>query len=308
MRLLLALVLMLSLMLTAEAKTPEEIAAERNGYAALKTFFEAPKSKADCLSQTQVIFHCPYAHAEFKIRGLEHPKQNSEFDIGSLDLNIAAGGEMMDFDLPFYIVQDKTDLSIYFYWDDKWKKMVFHDVPLDDLDKQDAASKLALVDRAVMLSDSMGQQVVQVYLSGEKLADMFNKTVEDNKPKDESESKRAEAVNTCLRNALIKTGTVGMTFNIDKTTQQALMVELDLSPVLGNILRELATEEDAVNMGMSSVLNDMAPLIQLHMYLLNDYSGDFDAKEFVLPKKVRKAEDVTKDMLSAAKTESTKTR
>ncbi|MBR1580054.1 MAG: hypothetical protein IJ668_06110 [Selenomonadaceae bacterium] len=308
MRFLLALVLMLSLMLTAEAKTPEEVAAERNGYDALKAFLEAPKSKADCTSTTQLIFHCPYAHAEFKVRGLERPKQKSEFDIGSLDLDIAAGGELINFDLPFYIVQDGTNLNVYFYWEDKWKKLSFNDVPLDELDNHDAASKLALVDHAVLLSDSMGQQVIQVFFDGAKVANLLSNAVDKNQNQMKGdEAKKADAFGKCLSDALIKTGTIEMTFNIDKATRQALMIDFNMSPVLGNVLREVAMQDDVMKMGLSDILNDMASMTQLQLYEVNDYSGEYDAKEFVLPKKVRKAEDVTKDMMAMAKTESTKT-
>ena len=307
MRFLLAMMLMLSMMLTAEAKTPEEFAAERNGYAALKSFFEAPKSKADCVSQTQVILHSPYIHGEFRSRGLERPKQKLEVDKGSINVNVTAAGDALNFDLPFYLVMNANALSIYFNWEDSWKKLVFNDVNFSTLDDGANAARMVLVERAVLLDDTSGQQIVRASFGCQRIADVIGAVTPEVQP-DADKGKKSDVLAKCLNDALIQTETIDAVFTINKETAQPLMIELDLSNFVMNALNALATQEDVVKSGASKILSGLASTTRLQLFMFYDYSGNFNEKEFELPKKVRKAEDITNDLLSMVKTESTKTR
>ena len=312
MRFLLATVLMLSMMLTAEAKTPEEFAAERNGYAALKSMLEAPRSRADCVSTMELVMHCPFAHSELKIRGLERPSQKSEINIGSFDVNLALGIETVNFNVPFYLVEEADDVSFYFNLDNKWKKIAVKNTAINSADELDGTFMLDLLDRAELLSDVGGQQIVRASFDCKKIAALLDNFKADEKVLpdkiSEQDKEKALAIAKSMNEALIKTGTLDAIFNIDAETKRPLMVEFDATPAFRNVLGALGAVEESKTMGLSPILNVLASTVQVKMYAVNDFSGKFDAKEFVLPKKVLKAEDITKDFLPKTKTESTKTR
>ena len=306
LRFLWALVLMMSIMLTASAQTPATSTAERNGYAALKNFLEAPASKADCISQIQVILHNPYIHGEFKSRGLERPNQQSEIDKGSLSVNLAAMGNLVTFDLPFYIVEDADNFSLYFNFNDAWKKISIDGINVNDLAENNPSAVLGMVDRAVLIDDDKNQQVIRIAFDCKKLAEFVaeQKTQVDPESK---EGKESAAATKCLTDALIKTGTIESTLSINKMTNQPLLFEVDLSKAVSNLMLELSTQEEVQKQGAAELLKELAASTKLQMFAACDYSGAFDEKEFELPKKVRKAEDITKDLFALAKIGSTKT-
>lgn len=303
-RFLLALMLMLSIALTASAAS----LAEQAGYDAFKRLVEKSNEKVDCISKFQLIFHNPYAHGELSARDLELPNEKFDFTQGALDLNVALGGKMINFEAPFYVVEDGKKLEIYFSWLDGWKKLAFDDLPLDEVDKHSVDEKMALVTGAVLLNDVESQQIVRVAFDAEKLADLFKSEEKEPPTEDAKKDKRSERIGQLMREAFLKTGTVNATFSIDKATSLPLMVEMDLTDSLTNVLQAVASDEEAVKNGASELLSSLASTSSLKLYAIFDYSGPFDRKKYQLPKDVKKAKDITQDLLAMAKTESTKTR
>lgn len=309
MRFLLALMLSMMLMLTASAQTPAQSAAEKNGYAAFKSYLEAPEIKADCLSKVQLILHNPYVHGELQMRGLDRPDLQSEIDIGSISINAINGGNLINFDFPFYFVTDADSVMAYFEWNNAWKKIALEGVDIQSaVAKRDPAEILAFVKSAVLVNDTDGQQIIRAAFDCQKLAEAIKEVkpaVEDKKPKDV----HSEAFQKSLNEALLQTGTIDGTFTINKMTNQPVMVEFDLSNLIGNIMKAMTTQEGASTYhkeGME-ILSALAPATRLQLIMLYDYSGQFDAKEFELPKKVRKAEDLTPMLKAMAKIGSIKT-
>lgn len=300
---LLALMLMLSTALTASAAT----FAEQAGWDAFKRLVEKTSVDVNCLSKFQLIFHNPYAHGELSARDLELPNEKFDFTQGSLDLNVALGGKMIGFEVPFYVVEDGKKLEIYFSWLDGWKKLAFDDIPLDETDKYSVDEKMALVNGAVLLNDFEGQQIVRVAFDAEKLADLFKNEAKETPTEDVKKDERSERIGQLMREAFLKTGTVNATFSIDKATSLPLMVEMDLTDSLTNVLQAVASDEEAIKSGASELLSGLASTSSLKLYMICDYSGAFDRKKFQLPKNVKKAEDITKDILALTKIGSTKT-
>lgn len=302
-RFLLALMLMLSTALTASAAT----FAEQAGYEAFKRLVEKSSVDVDCLSKFQLIFHSPYAHGELSARGLELPGEKFDFNQGSIDVDVAAGGNVISFGVPFYAVEDGNKLELYAQWDNKWKKLSFDDISLNEADKHSAEDKMYLVNSATLLNDSDAQQIVSVAFDAVKIADLLESEKEKAEPEDAQKKEQSEQVNRLIREAFIKTGTINANFSIDKKTDLPLMIELDMSGLVMNLLNGIANNEEAAKIGASDLLNVLASTSSMKIYMVFDYSGKFDRKEFQLPKQVRKAEDITKDMLALAKIGSTKT-
>ena len=304
MRFLLALMLTLSMALTASAAT----LAEQSGYDAFKRLVEKSTLDVNCLSKFQLIFHNPYAHGELSARDLELPNEKFDFTQGALDLNVALGGKMISFDAPFYVVKDGKKLAIYFSWLDGWKKLAFDDLPLDETNRHSVDEKMALVNSAVMLNDGDGQQIVRVAFDTAKIAEIVDNDRDKNPTADVKKDERSERIGQLMRDAFLKTGTLNATFSIDKTTSRPLMLEMDLTEPLTNVLQAIAGDEEAIKNGASELLSGPASTSSLKLYAIFDYSGPFDRKKFQLPKDVKKAEDITNDLLAPAKTESKETR
>ena len=302
---LLALMLMLSTTLTASA----ESVAERAGYEAFKRLVEMNSVDVDCVSKFQLIFHSPYAHSELRARGLEIPAEKFDFNNGSFEVDIAAAGKMISFDAPFYVVEDGKNFEVYFMWDDKWKKISAPDDELKDIIKQDVEKKWAMVNRAVLLGEDDTQQIVGVEFDAVKFAEHLEIDFEtkEEQPATE-EAKWAAQFKNYLRDALIETKSINATYGIDKATGRALMIEIDLSEPLMHFLSALAGNETAIKYGASELLGAFASTSSLKLYGAFDYAGPFDRKEFQLPKKVKKAEDITAALMSTAKTENKGTR
>lgn len=309
MRFLLALMLSMMLMLTASAQTPAQSAAERNGYEAFKNFIEAPDNNADCVSQVQLILHNPYIHGELQMRGLERPNQQSEIDKGALSINAINGGKVINFDLPFYFITEADSVAMYFEWNDAWKKIAVDNLNVKSLSERDPADTLALVKSAVLVNEVDGQQVICTSFDCQKLVEVIRTAQpegENQKPK----GKHAEAFEKSLTEAMLQTGTIEGTFTLDKMTNRPVMIEFDLSNLIGNIMKAMTMQEGASNYhkeGME-ILSALAPSTRLQLFVLYDYSGQFNEKEFELPKKARKAEDLTPMMMMMSKIGNTKTR
>lgn len=301
---MLTLLLMLSMMIPVEAKTPSEFAAERDGLIAFRTFLEAPSNKADCLSRVQIIFHSPYAHGELVSRGLDRPNKKLEVDKGTFDFNVVAGGELINFNLPFWFVEDARGTQFYFTWDDKWKKVAFNDINLNDLDSYDPSAILAIIDRAVLLNDAGGQRIIRVELSGAKLAELLESVPNDQNDPNDPQLKRREKFAQTFRAALLKTGTLGIDFSLNKETNQPLMIACDMTPLLSNLFNAFAVGSTPSSPGegiLSGVFNGLASTSQLQMYVICEYADKFDDDEFKLPRSVRRAKDITDDLLAVSK-------
>ena len=189
-----------------------------------------------------INFYVPVGQA--KLEFIVQTKPDSTRMSGALDvfMNDEEGGTLTD-KIPFYIDQNKKDMTIYYKLGKKWEKFyapslaaVLADV-IATPESEDIEKEISLVKDVKVLRESDTQRTMFVRLDSDKVADAILEYSEEN-PADkgtaddqETQGKFMQWLDTGVRHA-----DIWYTWTVDKTNWQTITQSLDLS----GIVRETA--------------------------------------------------------------------
>lgn len=175
-----------------------------------------------------------------KLEFIAQAKQDTTRMSGALDilLNDNEGGTITD-SFPFYIDQDKNDMTIYYKTDKRWEK--FHAPSLVAVmadiiatpDSEDIEKEIAMVKEVKVIRESDTQRTMFVRLDSDKVADAIREYGEEN-PADKGTADDAEVQGAFLRwlDTGVRKADIWYMWTVDKTNWQTVTQSLDLTGVV----------------------------------------------------------------------------
>lgn len=240
-----------------------------------------------------------------KLEFIAQAKQDTARMSGALDvlLNDNEGGTVSG-QIPFYIDQNKNDMTIYYKTDKRWEKFhapslvaVMADV-IATPSSENIEKEIAMVKEVKVIRESDTQRTMFVRLDSDKVADAIKEYGEEN-PADKGTADDAELQGAFLRwlDTGVRNADISYMWTVDKTNWRTVTQSLDLT----GIVRETA----------AAALNDPAQhwpdfaeeIIAMVAYYsdMKEYTVHMDKKaeeKLVLPKEAKKAvlvEDIIAD-------------
>ena len=185
-----------------------------------------------------VNFYVPIGHA--KLEFIAQTKPGVARMSGALDilLNDEGGGTLAE-NFPFYIDQNKDDMTIYYKTGKRWEK--FHAPSLAAVltdviatpDSKDVEKVISFVKEVKVIRESDTQRTMFVRLDSDKVADAVSSFGEEN-PADKGTADDKDAQGAFLRwiDTGIRKADIWYMWTVDKRTWQTITQSLDLTGVV----------------------------------------------------------------------------
>lgn len=198
--------------------------------------------------------------------------------------------------VPFYLVQDKDNLTLYFKQDKQWEKLVAPTLAAKIADTiatptGDEIQKMLDGTKGVtVLQDDANRRTLLIEIDGNKLADEFKASAEtDSDPANaELVDSATQYIDTALRN-----GDMWYMWTVDKSDWHTVMLQYNFSSFLQGVARAALNDpRQTLSDEMRQILERVAFYSELRSYTM--YPADPAAKKkFELPKEVLKAKDAS---------------
>lgn len=240
-----------------------------------------------------------------KLEFIAQAKQNTARMSGALDLvlNDSEGGTVTE-RIPFYIDQNKNDMTIYYKTDKRWEKFhapslvaVMADV-IATPDSTEVEKEIAMVKEVKVIRESDTQRTMFVRLDSDKVADAIKEYGEKN-PADKGTADDAEMQGAFLRwlDTGVRKADIWYMWTVDKTNWKTVTQSLDLT----GVVRETAAA--ALNDPNGHWPDFAEEILAMLAYYsdMKEYTVGLDKKaeeRLVLPKGAKKAvlvEDIIAD-------------
>ncbi|MBR1646825.1 MAG: hypothetical protein IJ685_08620 [Selenomonadaceae bacterium] len=198
--------------------------------------------------------------------------------------------------VPFYLVQDKDNLMLYFKQDKKWEKIVAPTLAAKIADMiatptGDEIQKMIDGTKGVtILQDDDKTRTLLIEIDGNKLADEFQATAEE-----DNDSANVEIVDTASRyiDTALRNGDMWYMWTVDKSDWHTVVLQYNFSSFLQGVARAALNDPKQVWPDeMRQMLERIAFYSELRSYTM--YPADPSAKKkFEIPKEVLKAKDAS---------------
>lgn len=253
------------------------------------------------IMRESVNLYVPVGHA--KLEFLVQAKQDSARMSGALDvlLNDEEGGTLAE-QIPFYIDQQKNDMTIYYKTGKRWEK--FHAPSLAAVladviatpDSKDIEQEIAFVKDVKVVRESDTQRTMFVKLDSDKVADEIKQYAAEN-PADKGTADDGQVQTAFLKwlDTGIRKAEISYMWTVDKTNWQTVTQSIDLT----NVVRETAKaalDDGSEHWGpfAEEILSMMAYYSDLKEYTV--FLNQKAEEKLTLPKAAQKAV-LVEDML-----------
>ena len=296
------------LMLCAVIFPAKTFAADDPNSEGIKAFREALTSDSDTLDRVfhqDIFFASPFVLAELDFFGMvenEAFKSTGDFTIW-IENN---DGSTTEKTIPFYLMQNGKDMTIYFKADKQWEKFTAPSLAADIMDMvatpnaAEIEEIIADTKEVTILQENDKRRIMLITLDGNRMADSLKTKSEEN-PAATADPVQETAVNyfdTALRNA-----NVWYMWTIDKRDWHTVAMQYHLSGILQELARAALNDPNQQWPDeISQLLETIAYYSEIRAY--TTYPSDPAVKKkFELPGKVLKAKSV--DSLTSAATSAT---
>lgn len=272
----------------------------------IKAFREALTSDSDDVGRVfrqDILFASPLVQAELDFFGTV--ENNAFKSTGDFTLWIEnEDGSTTEKTIPFYLVQDGKDMTVYFKAEKKWEKFTAPTLAADVMDMiaTPTASEIEeIIDdtkEVTILQENDYRRIMLVTLDGDRIADSFKTKAEEN-PDATADSLQEATVNyfdTALRNA-----NIWYMWTIDKRDWHSVAMQYHLSGVIQELARAALNDPNQVwPDDLSQLLETIAYYSEIRAY--TTYPSDpATKKKFEIPKNVLKAKSVDSLMNATTK-------
>ena len=271
----------------------------------IRAFREALVSDSDALGRVfrqDILFASPFVQAELEILGTVEKnvfKSTGDFTVWMYQDD----GSVTEKTIPFYLVQDNKDMTVYFKSDKKWEKFTAPTLAASVMDMiatpTDSEIEEIINDtkEVTILQENDNRRTMLIKLDGNHMADSLKTKATEN-PDATADSTQESAVNyldTALRNA-----NMWYMWTIDKRDWHTITMQYQFSGVIQELARAILNDPtnnfpDEVN----QLIETIAYYSEVRIY--TTYPSDPAAKKrFEIPAKVLKAKE-TDSLMSVTK-------
>ena len=289
------------LLLCATIFPAKTFAADDPNSEGMKAFREALVSDSDALDRIfrqDMFFASPFLLSELEIYGtVEGNEFRSTGDFSMWTYNAdGTEGEMI---IPFYLVQNGKDMTIYFKTGKQWEKFTTPSLAAAVMDiiatptEAEIEEIIADTKEVTILQENDYRRIMLVRMDGDRLADSI-KAMSDDNPADKGtagesafQEKFMSYMDTALRNA-----DIWYMWTIDKRDWHTVVMQYNFSGIIQELARAALNDpEQQWSDPISSLLETIAYYSEIRAY--TTYPSDPAAKKkFILPKEVLKAKPV----------------
>ena len=190
------------------------------------------------IMRESINLYVPVGHA--KLEFIVQTKPDTARMSGALDvlLNDEEGSTLTE-QIPFYIDQNKNDMTIYYKWGKKWEKFYAPSLAaaMTDIlatpDSKDIEKEISFVKDVKVIRESTTQRTMFVKLDSDKVADAIKKYSAEN-PADKGTADDVQMQSSFLRwlDMGIRKADISYTWTVDKTNWQTITQSVDLTGVV----------------------------------------------------------------------------
>ena len=269
-------------------------AADDDGMAMFREILEKDSDPSDRIFRQDTFFLAMPFIGELDFLGMVD-KGDVFKATGDLDYWIYNDdGTVTEKSVPFYLVQDKDNLTLYFKQDKQWEKIVAPTLAAkiaaavatptgDEIQKMIDGTKGVTV-----LQDDANRRTLLIEIDGNKIADEFKAAATENDDPANAElvDSATQYIDTALRN-----GDMWYMWTVDKSDWHTVMLQYNFSSFLQGIARAAINDPKQVWPDeIRQILERVAFYSELRSYTL--HPADPSAKKkFEIPKEVLKAKD-----------------
>ena len=276
----------------------------------MKAFREALVSDSDALERVfrqDIFFASPFVLSELEIFGTVDGsafKSAGEFAMWVY----ADDGSETETIVPYYMVQDGNNMTIYFQSNKKWQKFTAPTLAaaITDLIATPTGSEIeeiiADTKRVDILQENDYRRTMLVHLDGDRIADSLKAKSEEN-PADKGTANDGAMQETFMKylDTAFRKADVWYMWTIDKRDWHTVQMQYNFSGILQELARAALDDPNQYWPDeVSNLLETIAYYSEVRAY--TTYPADPAAKKrFDIPKNVLKAKAVD-DMVTIAKT------
>ena len=265
---------------------------ESEGVKAYREALNSYSEEAERIFRQDILFTSPFMQGELDILCTT---ENDMFKAtGDFSLWIYNDdGTVTENIIPYYMVQNGKDMTIYFKNGKQWQKFVTPQLAASIMDMiatptpEETEELIADTKEVTILKENENRRIMLVTLDGNRLADSF-KTKSDENP-DANQEDTVNYLDTAFRNA-----NIWYMWTIDKRDWHSIAMQYQLSGIVQELAR--AALNDPTKQWpdeISQLLETIAYYSEIRAY--TTYPADPKAKkQFEIPKNVLKAKPVDK--------------
>ena len=301
--------LSLALLLIAVIFPAKSFAADNPESEGIKAFRQALKSDSDAMDRIfrqDIFFASPFVMSELDIYGTVN---GTEFrSTGDLSIWVYKDdGSEDETIIPYYLVQNEKDMTIYFKPDKQWQKFTTPSIAAAITDivatPNDAEIEeiIAGTKEVTILQDNKYRRTMLVTLNGDYVADSLKKLSAEN-PADKGTAEDSAMQETFLKymDTALRKADVWYMWTIDKRDWHTVQMQYNFSGIIQELARAALNDPNQQWPDeISNMLETVAYYSEIRAY--TTYPADPAAKKkFDIPKNVLKAKPV-KDMVKDVK-------
>lgn len=294
----LSAVLLLMCAMIFPAKT---FAADDPNSPGMKAFREALVSDSDALDRIfrqDIFFASPFVLSELEVYGTVVGNEFRSTGDFSLWVYNDDGSESEKI-IPYYLVQNGADMTIYFKSDKQWEKFTAPSLAavIMDLIATPTAAEveeiIADTKEVTILQENEYRRIMLVTLDGDRIADSL-KSMSNEHPADNGTANDSQLQETFLKymDTALRKANIWYMWTIDKRDWHTVAMQYNFSGIIQELAR--AALNDPTQQWpdeVSNLLETVAYYSEIRAY--TTYPSDPAAKKkFILPKEVLKAKPV----------------
>lgn len=300
------------LMLCATLFPAKTFAADDPNSEGIKAYREALTSysaDAEKFFRQDILFASPYVQAELDLLGSVDGKVfKSTGDLTFWFEN--NDGTSTEKSIPFYMVQNGKDMTIYFKTEKQWEKFTAPSLAADVMDMlasptpEEVEEMIADTKEVTILQENENRRIMLITLDGNHMADSLKAKADANPDAtaDAVQAKTVDYFDTALRNA-----NVWYMWTIDKRDWHSVAMQYHLSGIIQELARAALNDPNQMWPDeFRQLLETVAYYSEIRAY--TTYPSDPNVKKrFEIPKNVLKAKEV-KSLTESATATATQTK
>ena len=286
------------LVLCAMIFPAKTFAADDPNSEGMKAFREALVSDSDALERIfrqDIFFASPFVIGELEIYGtVEKNEFRSTGDFSIWTYN--DDGSESETVVPFYLVQNGNDMTIYYKTGKQWEKFITPSLAAAVTDmiatptEAEIEEIIADTKDVTILQENDYRRIMLVRLDGDPLANSL-KTISDANPADKGTANDADIHNKFLEylDTALRKADIWYMWTIDKRDWHTVAMQYNFSGIIQELARAALNDPTQVWPDeISNLLETVAYYSEIRAY--TTYPADPTAKKkFILPKDVLKA-------------------
>ena len=263
----------------------------------MRAFRETLTSDSDTLDRVfkqDIFFASPFVQGELEIFGTV--ENNAFKSTGELAFWFCQDdGSVTEKLIPFYLVQNNNDMTIYFKADKKWEKFTAPTLAADIMDmiatptEAEIEEIIADTKEVTILQENENRRTMLVTLDGDRMADSLKAKISDNP--DATADPLQETI-TNYFDAAFRNANMWYMWTIDKRDWHTVTMQYQFSGVIQELARAALNDPNQTwSDEVSQLLETLAYYSEIRIY--TTYPADpAGKKRFELPKDVLKAKEV----------------